>query len=83
MSIERVIHALVTLGLSKAEAELYVYIANKGPQKVTNLINELNVSRSTAYDSLSALPFEEALKTLITAEREKEKLLKKSKNYFL
>ena len=31
MSLERIIETLVSLGLSRTEAEIYVYLANKGP----------------------------------------------------
>ena len=81
MSLERVLQTLATLGLSKLDAKIYVYISNKGPQKAVNLSRVLNVSKSTIYASLKslvnkglvtknstvyfALPFEEALELLI------------------
>lgn len=37
MSMERVIKALENLGLSRTDAELYVYISRNGPQTETDL----------------------------------------------
>jgi len=86
MSLERVTKTLVGLGLSRVEAEVYVYIAKKGPQKAVSIAHALSINKSTVYDNLknlqtkelvtkdnaiySALPFEEALELLI--EREKK-----------
>ena len=81
------IKAFVTLGLSRLEAEMYVYIANKGPQKALKIANALNCNKSTVYDNLnklqekglvtkeltffSALPFAETLELLIARERKR------------
>ena len=99
MSMERVLNALVTLGLSKVEAEIYVYIANKGPQKAVNLIEALNVSKSTIYAGLKslatkglvtknitvyfALPFEEALKALIEMKKKQVEVMDENKEKIL
>ena len=95
MSLERVIKALVSLGLSRVDAEVYVYTAKKGPQSVMDLDNALNYSKNQIYASLrtlielglinkegstySAIPFEEALESLIKNQREEERLLKETK----
>lgn len=99
MSLERIIKALIRLGLSRLEAEVYVYIANKGPQKVVNLAKNLDINKSTIYASLrnlrkkglviktgtafSALLFEEALDLLIKKEKEKAQALHESKDELL
>ena len=99
MSLERVIKALVSLGLSRSEAEMYVYIANKGPQKALDIANALNCNKSTVYDnmkklqkkglvtkevsSFTALPFEETLELLIARERNKTNNFQESKKQLL
>ena len=99
MSLERVIKALVSLGFSRLMAEMYVYIANKGPQKALNIANALNCNKSAVYDNLkrlqkkgfvtkefslfSALPFEEALDLLIARERKRTNNFQKSKKQIL
>ncbi len=99
MSLERVIKALISLGLTRTEAEIYVYISKKGPQKVVDLVGTLNYSKheiSTSLKNLiikelinkdgisfSALPFEEALELLINREKEQANFMEKSKNELL
>jgi sugar-specific transcriptional regulator TrmB len=95
MSLERVIKALVRLGLSRLDAEVYVYIASIGPQKALTLVDVLGSNKLTIYVSLrnlqtkklvtknhtifSALPFEEALDLLIQKEKEQTQALHESK----
>ena len=55
MSLERVIKALIGLGLTRLDAEVYVYLAKKGPQTVVDLAKALNFSRKKIYDSLKKL----------------------------
>ena len=89
------IKALVSLGLSRFEAEMYVYIANKGPQTALNIANALNCNKSTVYDnmkklqkkrlvtkelaSFTALPFEETLELLIAREKKQANQLQERK----
>ena len=47
MSLERVIKALVSLGLSRIDAEVYVYIAKKGSRKLIDLDMALNYSKTS------------------------------------
>ncbi len=79
MSLERIIEAIVRLGLSRVEAEVYVYIVNNGPQEAVVLVKAFNIKKSTMNVNLrnlkkrglvtkkgilfSALPFEEALES--------------------
>ena len=95
MSLERVIKALVGLGLSRSDAEVYVYLAKKGPQEVVDLARALNISKQKTYSSLknlqtrglvtkdrtlfSALPFEEALNLLIKTKKEQAQAIQESK----
>ena len=99
MSLERIIKALVNLGLSRIDAEIYVYLANKPPQKAVVLASALNLTKSKIYVCLknlqekglvnkegitfSALPFEEALDLLIKREKELAESLQESENELL
>ena len=99
MSLERVINALVSLGLTIIAAEVYVYIAKKGKRNVVSLASALNYNRKKIYTSLknlqtkglvtkdrtmfSALPFEEALDLLIKMEKEQAQAMHESKEELL
>jgi len=91
LSLERVIKALIGFGLTRVDAEVYVYLAKKGPQKAVDLAKALNINKQKIYASLknlqtkglvskdrtifSALPFEEALDLLIKMKAGKNFLL--------
>jgi predicted transcriptional regulator len=99
MSLERVIKALIGLGLTRSDAEVYVYLAKKGPQEVMDLAKALNYVNKKINASLknlqtkglvskdrtifSALPFEEALDLLIKMEKEQAKAMRESKKELL
>ena len=99
MSLERVIKALVSLGLSRIDAEVYVYIAKKGSRKLIDLDMALNYSKPQISASLntltkrslvnkddttfSALSFEEALELLIEQNKEQTQSMKNSKKNLL
>lgn len=99
LSLERVIKALIGLGLSRLDAEVYVYLAKKGPNKVVTLANALNYNTQKIYASLknlqtnglvtkdrimfSALPFEEALDLLIAMKKEQAQIMQESKEELL
>ena len=99
MSLERIIKALIGLGLSRVDAEVYVYLAKKGSMKANALANSLNYSRNKIYSALrnltkedlvtkegtiySALPFEEALELLIQREKEKAEYMNQRKKELL
>lgn len=55
MSLERVIKALIGLGLTRVDAEVYVYLAKKGPQKVVDLARVLKFSKQKILTSLENL----------------------------
>jgi sugar-specific transcriptional regulator TrmB len=95
LSLELIIKALVSLGLSRLEAEVYVYIAKMVSQTVKDLDGALNYSKNRIYKSLrmltakalvtkegikfSAIPFEEALDLLIEREKKQANHIKESK----
>jgi len=95
LSLERVIKALIGLGLSRVDAEVYVYLAKKGPQEVMDLAKALNYVNKKINASLtnlrtkglvskegtifSAIPFEEALEMLIEREKEQAKSIEEIK----
>ena len=99
MSLEKIIETLVSLGLSRLDAEVYVYIAKNGPKSLNDLDKSLNYSKIQISKSLkkliaitlvnkeepmfSALPFEDALELLIEKQREQEKTLKETKNHLV
>lgn len=99
MSLERIINTLVNLGISRSDAEVYVILGKKGPQKVADLIRSLNYSKNQINSSLknltnkelvkkdgtvfNALPFEKALELLINKEKEKAKSIEESRKELL
>lgn len=99
MSLERIIKALVGLGLSRSDAEVYVYLAKKGPRKVVDLAKALIHNKQRIYSNLrnlqtiglvtkvqatfSALPFEKALDLLIKMEKEQAQAIQETKEELL
>jgi sugar-specific transcriptional regulator TrmB len=55
LSLERVIKALIDLGLSRADAKVYVYLAKKGPSEIVNLTNALKFSKQKLRRSIKNL----------------------------
>jgi len=55
VSLERVLKALTKLGLSQREAEVYIYLATKGPQKAGNIAGTLNLNKQYLYSTLKSL----------------------------
>ena len=55
MSLERIIKALQGFGLKRIEAEVYVYLAKKGPQKGRDLADALNIRKQQLYHILKKL----------------------------
>ena len=99
MSLERVIKALISLGLKRMDAEVYVYLAKKGPKKGVDLAKALNYNKKKVYTSLknlrtkglvskdrtifSALSFEEAFDLLIKLEKERAQAMHESREELL
>jgi len=55
LSHERVLKTLVNLGLSHTDAEVYIHLAIKGPQKVGNLADALKLLEKPLSQSLENL----------------------------
>ena len=55
MSLERVKQALIGLGLSRVDAEVYVHLAKKGPIEIGDLSNALKFSKQKLNRSLKNL----------------------------
>ena len=45
MSLERIIKALIDLGLSQTDAELYIHLATVGPATARSIINNLTINK--------------------------------------
>jgi sugar-specific transcriptional regulator TrmB len=54
-SLERIFNTLVSLGLTRTEAEIYVLLTRKGPQKKDDIANLLNVVNQDLHQSLIEL----------------------------
>ena len=99
MSLERIIRALVDIGLTRIQSEVYVYLAKKGPKTVEYLTKTLLYSRKEIEKSLRilqskglltrnqvlfcALPFEEALTLLIETNKEQSNCVEENKKELL
>lgn len=102
MSLERIFQALVSLGLSKSDARVYIFLALKGPKKVTSIVNNLKIGKKQIFLSLknlqnkgiitggirdqnafSALPFEEALESLIKTEKNQTNIMQEKRRVIL
>jgi sugar-specific transcriptional regulator TrmB len=55
LSLDRVITALIGLGLTRTEGEIYVYLAKVGPQQVIDLSKALNYDKQKIVTSLNNL----------------------------
>jgi sugar-specific transcriptional regulator TrmB len=55
LSLERVLKALLSLGLSQTDAQIYIYLATEGPAKARNIINGLTINERQVYRSLKRL----------------------------
>lgn len=53
--MERVLKALTKLGLSQIEAEVYIYLATKGPQRAGAIAETLNLSKQYLCSTLKSL----------------------------
>jgi sugar-specific transcriptional regulator TrmB len=55
MSLERMLDTLVSLGLTRTEAQAYVFLAKKSPQTGKELANALKITKPQLYRSLRRL----------------------------
>lgn len=87
------------MGLTRVQAEVYVYLAKKGPKTIDYLIKTLLYNRREIEESLKilqfkglltrnqvlfcALPFEEVLTLLIETRKEQAQVVTKKKEELL
>ena len=55
MSLELVINTLVSLGIKRIDAEVYIFLAKKGPHKGKGIANALKITKQQLYPSLKNL----------------------------
>lgn len=55
MSLERIINTLQGFGLRRLDAEVYVYLAKKGPQKGIDIADALKIHKQQIYLILKTL----------------------------
>ena len=55
MDERRLYEILRELGLSKREADIYLYLSRRGPQKAQSVAVQLNIDRAQTYRSLTSL----------------------------
>jgi len=55
MSLERIINTLQGFGLKRVDAEVYVYLAKKGPQKGADITDALKISKQQLRSGLKTL----------------------------
>lgn len=55
MSLERIFKALIDLGLSDTETQIYIFLATKGPKKVREVATALRINRQQVYRIIKRL----------------------------
>jgi sugar-specific transcriptional regulator TrmB len=55
MSLERVLNAIMSLGLTETDAQVYVFLASNGPHKAKDMTNKLSLYKEQLYRSLKNL----------------------------
>lgn len=55
MSKERIVNALNGLGLTKNDADVYIYLAKQGPRKIIDIASVLNLNQKKIRRSLKNL----------------------------
>jgi sugar-specific transcriptional regulator TrmB len=55
LSLELVIDTLVSLGLKRIDAEIYIFLAKKGPHRGKDIANALKITKQQLYPSLKNL----------------------------
>lgn len=55
MSLNRVFKALIGLGLSESEAQVYMFLESKGPEKTRKIAHTLQINRTQVYRILKGL----------------------------
>ena len=55
LSLERIIEIIEGFGLERSDAELYVYLAKKGPKSIKEIVKQMKMTDPNVYDSLKRL----------------------------
>ena len=55
MSLERMLDTLVSLGLTRTEAQAYIFLAKMGPHRGKELANALKLTEQQLHSSLKSL----------------------------
>jgi sugar-specific transcriptional regulator TrmB len=55
LSLELLIETLVELGFKPTDAQVYILLAKKGPQRGKDLVNSLRITKQQLYPSLKNL----------------------------
>lgn len=55
LSLELLIETLVELGFKPTDAQVYIFLAKKGPQRGKDLVNSLRITKQQLYPSLKNL----------------------------
>jgi sugar-specific transcriptional regulator TrmB len=55
LSLERILDILASLGLTQRDAQVYIYLAKKGPHKSIGIISGLGMHKRQFNNSLSRL----------------------------
>jgi sugar-specific transcriptional regulator TrmB len=55
LSFELVIETLVGFGFKPTDAQVYIFLAKKGPQRGKDLVNSLKITKQQLYPSLKNL----------------------------
>ena len=63
MSLERIFRALMSLGLSESETQVYFYVAIKGPTFARNIISDLPFKKRMTYRLLKILQIKGIVKS--------------------
>ena len=67
MSLERMLDTLVSLGLTRTEAQAYIFLAKMGPHRGKELANALKLTKQQLHSSLKSLQ----AKGIVNATRER------------
>jgi sugar-specific transcriptional regulator TrmB len=67
LSLERALDTLVSLGLTQTDAQVYVFLAKKGPHRKKDLADALKLTKQQLYRSLKSL----LAKGMVSATRER------------
>jgi sugar-specific transcriptional regulator TrmB len=65
LSLNRVFKALIDLGLSESEAQVYMFLESKGPAKTRRISHTLQINRTQMYRILKRLQGKNIIKIIV------------------